>query len=711
MHLLKTAGNGSAIGEPSAYRLIDFCVRSIAATAGGSVETAMTQLAALAELELPHLLPSQLGPPTRPGPEALASTLSSPQPLLPLLQTAASGAVTFAHDAIREYLLATRLAQLIEEHGRSSATINALNDLATQARRSATSHGVLEFTIQCLDSSAPDLLSALSLSPSIAITTTLPLMLEMAGDDPAFATDEVLRSCTSRSLHDSGLNLAKALLRFPRLAPALAEHHARWLLGVLRQFGSNIWAEALAYTERHLSASSLRGLLEAADFTDTPDAVFFARHAGVFFSDDPNLAGQLKTLLEHPDWRVRAALADGMRHHPTPHPAADAVLDVLARDRDYKVRAAIAEALGHLRPATTNAHARELALDDNWHVRERLIRGLTSVAIPVLDEQLRSILTTNTSWRECPAHVRTSTERLLLITAAPPTQPTQAYHKALFGLIREIRTGSLAAPHDVQTRLIDLARRSANWLVAKEAAALDPTGPWPLDIRGSKEIFRRLRDSRAVQIALDLRDLDRAVAVAKAAAAAGARFIEVGDPLIKTVGVAAIEHVKQAVPHIAVVAEMMSADWGRDQVILAAEAGADVVLLIGPASTASVSAAVEASTRLGLPLLLDVPQGRGDQSWVHAMERAGVDGFAITTNIDLGVAGPHPLQQARTLRSWTRLPVAVSGGFGIADEVVHTDPSWDILIVGRSVTDAVDPTAAATQLINHINARQPRTAE
>lgn len=41
---------------------------------------------------------------------------------------------------------------------------------------------------------------------------------------------------------------------------------------------------------------------------------------------------------------------------------------------------------------------------------------------------------------------------------------------------------------------------------------------------------------------------------------------------------------------MAVVAEMMSADWGRDQVAIAAEAGADVVLLIGPATSANVSA-------------------------------------------------------------------------------------------------------------------------
>ncbi len=144
--------------------------------------------------------------------------------------------------------------------------------------------------------------------------------------------------------------------------------------------------------------------------------------------------------------------------------------------------------------------------------------------------------------------------------------------------------------------------------------------------------------------------------------AAGARFVEVGDPLIKSSGVAAaIERIKQRVPHAAVVAEMMSADWGRDQVILAAEAGADVVLLIGPASIASVSAAVEASRRLGLPIVLDVQHGRLDQAWVRLMERAGVDGFAITTNIDLGVAGPPP---AGTSPDATVLDQAPSSGIG-----------------------------------------------
>lgn len=228
---------------------------------------------------------------------------------------------------------------------------------------------------------------------------------------------------------------------------------------------------------------------------------------------------------------------------------------------------------------------------------------------------------------------------------------------------------------------------------------------WP------QEVYRGLRGRRSVQIALDLHDLDQAAAVATAVAAAGADLIEIGDPLIKQAGVAAIGHIKRLVPDMHVVAEMMSADWGRDQVVLAAEAGADAVLLIGPSTAASVSAAVEAGKRLGVPISLDVPQERISESWIRDMERCGVDGFAVTTNIDVGVASRHPLGAARLIRGWTRLPVAVSGGFGETDHSVIISLDWDILIIGRSVTEAVDPKSAALRLTGALHDTEARRNE
>lgn len=80
------------------------------------------------------------------------------------------------------------------------------------------------------------------------------------------------------------------------------------------------------------------------------------------------------------------------------------------------------------------------------------------------------------------------------------------------------------------------------------------------------------------------------------------------------------------------------------------------------------------------------------------MERIGVDGFVVTTNIDLGVGGDHPLAVARTIRTCSQLPVTVSGGFSPADDALTNSGDWDIVIVGRSVADAVAPADMAHQL-------------
>lgn len=238
--------------------------------------------------------------------------------------------------------------------------------------------------------------------------------------------------------------------------------------------------------------------------------------------------------------------------------------------------------------------------------------------------------------------------------------------------------------------LIARGLRSANPLTVREAKR-DGT-------LLSREHFRGLRGARAIQVALDVQDIEHALRVAASVASAGVDLIEVGDPLIKRVGLDAVRAVKEACPQVRVVAEMMSADWGREQVAMAAEAGADAVLLIGPASTASVRAAVQAGRRLGVPVALDVSTAHADAAWEPPMESAGVDALAVTTNIDLGVSGRTPLQAAQRLRRWTRLPVLVSGGFSAADRSTLSSPEWDILVIGRSITEAVDPAGALREL-------------
>jgi 3-keto-L-gulonate-6-phosphate decarboxylase len=291
-------------------------------------------------------------------------------------------------------------------------------------------------------------------------------------------------------------------------------------------------------------------------------------------------------------------------------------------------------------------------------------------------------------------------ERLFVLHGIESHDPEARQH-ALFALLREHRTGARPLPGP-QLEAIVAEAASGAWLPAREARhlAAQPAGtqvaavPW-----SAQRDYRRHRGARVVQVALDLPDLERAVLVAEAAARAGAELIEIGDPLIKEFGIDAVARVKRAVPHVTVVAEMMSADWGRDQVVLAAQAGADIAFLIGPATAASVAAAVAAGRRMGVPVVLDVPMRHVTQDWVQEMESVGVDGFAVTTNIDLGVAGSHPFAAAEKVRAWSRLPVAVSGGFSPTDQALLANPHWDIVVVGRSVAEAVNPKAAAAQVI------------
>lgn len=710
LRLLLAAGPTTANADANPYTLVDHCMRSLVRGAGLDIDRTFDALANLAQRDMPTVIPAILTPSTTPQPASDQTLLANRDDLAAILRTQiAERSPDFVHDILREYFLATRLAQLLASNGRSVATVSALNDLADQATTSATVRNVFEFVIHRLNSTARDVVTAAALAPTVSLSTTLPLMLRFA--DTGFATSGVLRACAERCDHDSAHELTTALLATPAILAALGDAFHRWLVGALRRFGTAIWDSAARFIERNLDARTVQALLSAADLDHGDEATFVARHFFLFFGENEALA--LTSLLNHENWRVRAALAQGLRDQRAPTTqASNLVVGIVVNDTDYKVRAAAALALTHMPTNAARTHLPMLLLDRNWHVRDRVLQGLLvnaphtgdgAASVVELAQAALSLVATEPSWQRCPAHVQPGLHRLHLLYG---THSGNSDPRALFGVLREVRTGWLTLTDVQQTHIVNQGRRSNDWLVRREADALAATAAQQVAY-SSQEEFRKLRNRRSIQIALDLHDLDEAAAVAREAADAGADFVEVGDPLIKATGLSAITHIKRHVPDTTVIAEMMSADWGRDQVVLAAQAGADVVLLIGPATVASVSAAVEAGRRLGVPILLDTPLPLLSRQWIIDMERAGVDGFTVTTNIDIGIGSRHALTSARTIRTWTRLPVAVSGGFGPTDYDIIADPDWDILIVGRSVSDAVDPSDVVGHITNLVRDTTP----
>lgn len=685
MRLLATTGATNTPGDLTAYRLVDHCVTQILAATGIPNGLTREHLARLAHDTSPHLALAGLTAPT--------TTTASPaqEPIRALVHGIEAGTPVWVHDLIGEYFAATRIANLITSHGRPTA-VNALNELSLRASRAASARGVFEFVVLALDDRAADQLTSLLLAPTIAAGTTLALIITLAGHGTRFATDEVLRTSAARSTASDAIDLARALLGHPHLARALGHHFDDWLIGLLRTYGAALWPDIAGHVENWFDYRAAQRLLSRLDLNTSDEAIFLAHHYRLFAAQDTAGDHHLDALITHPDWRVRAALAQGLL---TSHPTASH-LQQLAADGDYKVRAALARALGDAEISTAAEHLPGLLIDPNWHVRASALAA-TGIHPSIVSSALDTI-TSDPTWTKPPAHVATLAARLRLLATPASAPVSPATDRALFGLLRELRTGWITLPDLTRHALIQHGTTSgAHWLVATEAAALDHPGAITAPA-AFRQAFRALRGTRRAQVALDLHTLDDALTVAHAAVEAGADLIEVGDPLIKTVGVQAIEVIKRAAPEAIIVAEMMSADWGRDQVELAAYRGADVVQLIGPATTASVSAAVDAGRRLGVPIVLDIPL-HADQAWIRDMERTGIDGVTITTNIDQGTRGRAPIELARDLRDWTRLPVAVSGGVSPTDHTILTSPYWDILIVGRAVTDAVHPAQAAREMV------------
>jgi 3-keto-L-gulonate-6-phosphate decarboxylase/HEAT repeat protein len=712
MHLVRAADPGGPSGDVNAFALIRRCVDAIVGQVR-EIDTATTTLTDLAAHQLSHLVPEGIdgtADDALPDRGDLTDVVTN---LPQLVRWSGTGRPEFTHDILREFFFASMIADRLKAVGPSLAAVAAMNDLAAAATTSASARQIFEFVAESLDESAPDLLTAVTLSPTVSLDTTLPLLIDLASKGLGFATSQVWVSAARRCGTNPSLELARALLTGPALRDAMGMGHSRWLLSVLRSLGSAIWPQTATLIEQTMDAHAARHLLETADLDAQAEATFLARHVFLFVAEGQDLPAPVEALLAHPDWRVRAALAEGLRDQRAPrNHIVESMTMTLVHDRDYKVRAATPSAVTGTGTVARKNHVIHLLTDENWYVRERTLEALSRVhdnnAGPTspLASAATELLLAQESWRRPPAHVAPLLQRLLILSGLPgPDHLQNARHRALFLLLREIRSGWPTLPDAVRRSILQEAQASQDWLVRQEAdAALtipdgDALSGFPADVSLRRTAYRRLRGQRHLQVALDMHDLGEATTVAVAAAEAGADFLEVGDPLIKRVGLAAVEHLKRHVPKTPLVVEMMSADWGRDQVILAAQAGADIVLLIGPASTSSVAAAVEAGRRLGVPIMLDAGQHRVSRQWVRDMERAGIDGLTVTTNIDLGIAGRDPLNSARILRSWTQLPVAITGGFSPSDHALIASPDWDVLIVGRSIADAVDPASAARTIV------------
>jgi 3-hexulose-6-phosphate synthase/6-phospho-3-hexuloisomerase len=201
-----------------------------------------------------------------------------------------------------------------------------------------------------------------------------------------------------------------------------------------------------------------------------------------------------------------------------------------------------------------------------------------------------------------------------------------------------------------------------------------------------------------LQVALDFLELNRAMKVAELAVAGGADILEAGTPLIKSEGLDAVRALRARFPKTTLVADLKTMDAGRIEMEAAAKAGANVAVVLGVASDATVRECVEAGRNYGIAVAVDLLGVEDVAARAAACEELGAHQLDVHTPIDEQMQGGDPFARLRLVRQAVSLPLAVAGGINSETAADAVAAGADIVIVGGAITKSADPRQATEEI-------------
>lgn len=211
-----------------------------------------------------------------------------------------------------------------------------------------------------------------------------------------------------------------------------------------------------------------------------------------------------------------------------------------------------------------------------------------------------------------------------------------------------------------------------------------------------------------LQVALDLLDLPRAVAIAEEALQGGADWIEVGTPLIKSEGMAAVRAMRERFPRREIVADMKVADTGAIEVEMAAKSGASIVCILGDADDSVIADAVRAARKYGVRLMADLVNVADPVARSRELEGMGVDYINAHVGIDQQMIGKSSLDLLARLWGAVQVPIAVAGGLDAATASAAVRSGAAIVIVGGNIIRSADVAGSTGRIRSAIDRPESR---
>jgi 3-hexulose-6-phosphate synthase/6-phospho-3-hexuloisomerase len=198
-------------------------------------------------------------------------------------------------------------------------------------------------------------------------------------------------------------------------------------------------------------------------------------------------------------------------------------------------------------------------------------------------------------------------------------------------------------------------------------------------------IMEKKTERKLLQVALDVLELDRAVAIGRECVAGGADWLEAGTPLIKSEGMHAIRTLREAFPDVGIVADMKIMDTGAIEVEMAAKSGASVVSILAAADNSTIEDALRSARKYGVALMVDIMNADDPVGRAKALEELGVDYICVHVGIDQQMKGMDTVSLLEKVSAAVQTPLAVAGGIDaeVAANVVGLGA--DVVIVGGNI--------------------------
>ncbi|MCY0849310.1 orotidine 5'-phosphate decarboxylase / HUMPS family protein [Sulfuracidifex metallicus] len=221
-----------------------------------------------------------------------------------------------------------------------------------------------------------------------------------------------------------------------------------------------------------------------------------------------------------------------------------------------------------------------------------------------------------------------------------------------------------------------------------------------------KDIFEKIKSRKNLQVALDFIDINDALKVAEASSRAGANIIEVGTPLVKASGIEGMKKVREVVKDKIMLADMKTADAGDVEVIIANNANANIMTVLGIMDDSTIKSAVEKASELGMLVQADLINVKNVVCRAKQLKSLGVDIVGLHVGLDVQkTRGTSVVDMKGEIKEISELGVLISVAGGLNKERISMllDLPINIFVVGGAITRSKDPYTSTLDIVNIIN--------